>query len=103
MFNEGRENPMRINNVHLNGLVVGQVREPEEKDAIRPEAADSESLASSKHTPSAELTRLVSLAQEEPPVRSAAVAQATARLDAGDYLTHESALATAHALIRAQE
>ena len=94
---------MRINNVHLNGLVVGQVREPEDRDVIRPEAADAASLETSQHTPSPELTRLVTLAQEEPEVRPEAVERATARLGAGDYLTPESALATAQALLQAQE
>ncbi len=94
---------MRINNVHLNGLVIGQVREPEEKDAARTAEADAVSRETSQHTPSPELTRLITLVQDEAEVRPDAVERAAARLDSGEYLTHESAVATAQALLEARE
>jgi hypothetical protein len=92
---------VRINNLHLTSLPSGQVAETPKADFARREAPEPAASESGFHTPSAELTRWVGLAGQEPEIRPQEVDRASILLASGHYLTPESAFQTAAAILRA--
>lgn len=94
---------MRINNVHLTGLVVSPWAEPQKIDGASREAVQRSTPENSFHTPSSEFVHWLSLAQQEPEVRAQSVARAAQLLVSGYYLSAECAERTAGALLAALE
>lgn len=94
---------MRINNLHVSGLVIGTAREIPERDPTRPEPADKAVVDASLHTRSPELMRWITLAQNEPEIRGDVVERVAELLVAGGYSTPESAAKTAEAILNAME
>ena len=98
-----RESAMRINNLHLTGLLVGQAAEAPKADLPLREAPDRSKLDNSFHTPSAELSQWVSLVARESEIREEVVDRVALRLATDHYLSPECAELTAQAILLAKE
>jgi hypothetical protein len=94
---------MRINNLHVSGLMVGAPVQVPERDAVRSEPPDRSAIDVGLHTQSLELSRWIALAKEEPEIRADVVERVAGLLVAGGYFTPESAAKTAAAILNAME
>jgi len=65
----------------------------------QPASVGSAASESDSYTPSAELARLIGLANQEPAVRDNRVRDVMQRLQSGEYLTPQSAAKTADAIL----
>jgi hypothetical protein len=94
---------MRINNIYLSPLAISP-SEGQTAEAASKESAAANPLSQvSTHTLSAELLRLIDLAQAQPEVRPGVVDAAKNSMAQGLYATAASAEQTAHAILNAKE
>jgi hypothetical protein len=95
---------MRINNSYLAPLSVSPAESQPAADLGSRDTAPARPFdGPSTHTLSTELKGLISLAQNQPEVRSEAVAAAKAKLAQGVYATLDSAGQTASAILAAAD
>jgi hypothetical protein len=94
---------MRINNLHVSGLVIGAATQIPERDVGRAEPAEKTAVDAGLHIRSLELSRWIALAQGEPEILADVVERVASLLIAGGYFTPESAAQTAEAILNAME
>jgi hypothetical protein len=99
----GQRAAMRINNFYLAPLAIGPSEAQPAETASKESAAAKPLSQFSTHTLSAELLRLIDLAQAQPEVRPGVVDAAKNNLAQGLYTTPASAQQTAHAILNAAE
>jgi hypothetical protein len=94
---------MRINNIFLSNLPIGQAENRETESAPRAEESTAAKTGLSAHVPSAELTNLLEQVRNTPEMRRELLAEIGRRLAEGYYLTSEAAERAAEAILKAPD
>ena len=90
---------MKITNNGISQTSLTPLQQTADSMSVSRDASATTTAESDSYTPSAEWTRLLELARQEPEIREGRVAEVVARLQSGVYLDAAAAEKTADAIL----